>query len=128
MKAYIINVGQGHKALNMNDEGKISLRGVEDNIWEQWTFDINGTGHISNVAIDYKVLDASDNGKVKADDGDPDNPYQDWKFIPVENKNNTYNIIHVHDGRYMDANSDESIVVSKHNDTNPYQEWEIVPA
>ena len=61
MKAYLKNQGVAGK-LNMNDAGKVYMRDVNegDNVWEQWTFDLNELGHISNVAIDYKVLDSKD--------------------------------------------------------------------
>lgn len=121
--SYLYNIGH-KKALNMNDDGEVSLRTLEDNIWEQWTFDIDGTGHISNVAINYMVLDAADGGIVKGRAGE-DNPYMNWQFKVVDVKEKIYNIIHVHDGQYLDANTDDRIVVAKHNQGNPYQQWQL---
>lgn len=129
MKAYLKNTGVSGK-LNMNAEGKVSMRDVNegDNIWEQWTFDLSEVGHISNVAINYKVLDADDSpgATVKANDGQYSNPFQKWYF--EEAGGGLYRIHHMAEAGifYITADTTGAVYVQA-GGILPTQMWQVVP-
>ena len=129
-KVYFIeNQGHAYQVLNVNEDGDVSLRAKEDNIWENWYFTADGSETTIKSQAKDLYLDAGTDGDVSATapNSGSQNPYQVWKVQDSPSGSGKL-IVQVESGLFLDANDGEDLKVRAYNDENPYMLWNLSTA
>ncbi|GAM24666.1 hypothetical protein SAMD00019534_078410 [Acytostelium subglobosum LB1] len=132
-KSYFIYQVATNQVLDAkHDSGTQAYRNPrgDSNIYQRWSFRlVNGTSdtYVINHTVNNNVLDSD--GEVKVRTATTNNPYQQWKLLPiVEGSNfntNKYWIQQVATGEVLDCGSDGARRRPLQAD-NLYQQWHFV--